>query len=391
LIANSPRLKRHRAWNRWNAFQRWLRSKGEFPTGQVGTGEIDGEWLRSRYSNLSGAELEEFETYREELSSGVTQKTGLAKVNTTAAWRKVAQDLNRAVSNAEVLGGHVFAVAVGKEWHSKASVYGTVRGLAWTTRLDELDLGHVQFAQYARTGELNDYIDTLQSCKIEIERQHSPYGDIQPQPNWSPSPFIHQSIPPVRRAISAIPQVQRAMSAIPPVQRAMSAIPAVQRTMSAIPPVERGMSVSTTPLGSPTPPAQAAAAASQGVLSQPPSPRIPPVKQAMSMFDASTQNPQQGSSFRDHNRRYVTGKLIEIFNEHLFPNVTRVPNLPWDGPGNILEKNQLEFELPPGWTLEMVTGQRGKKRTVADINRLIGEFNRQPCRIRLVRKSQHEG
>jgi hypothetical protein len=378
LIANSPRLKPHRTWNRWNAYQRWLRSKGEFPAGQIGTGEINSQLLRSRYNGLSGAELEEFETYREKLTSGVTQKTGLTDVDTTAAWRKVNQDLNRAVTNAEVLGGHVFAVAVGKEWASKASVYGTAYGIAWAGRLDELEIGHVEFAQYARAGKVNNFIDTL---KINIERQRS-------QPNSSPFASSHPPVPPM----SAIPPVQPEMSpvppmsAIPPVQPEMYAIPAVQHT---IPPVQRAMSVtvSTTPMGIPTPPAQAVAAASQGVLSQPPCPHIPPVNQAMSVFDASTQNRQQGSSYRDHNKKYVRVKLIEMFNEHLFPNVIKVPRVPWDGPGNVLEKNQLEFELPPGWTLEMVSGPPGKRhRDVKDIKRLMEELNRQPCRIRLVRK-----
>jgi hypothetical protein len=75
-----------------------------------------------------------------------------------------------------------------------------------------------------------------------------------------------------------------------------------------------------------------------------------------------------------------------MFNEYVTPRITSQPPVPWDQPGGVLDKWGLKVELPDGWTLEMVSGKKGKKRTAEELNLLSDELVRKPCRIKITRK-----
>jgi hypothetical protein len=138
--------------------------------GSSGSSKVE---LQDLYHGLSGERLAKFETFFLQLQSQV-QPPGLRKVKIPQEWKKITQDMDRVVSKAEVLGGNVFAIIVGKDWELKASVFGTARGLGWMARLDQLNLGHLQFAHYVRTGQVTQYMEELQAVKEEYHGSTMP-------------------------------------------------------------------------------------------------------------------------------------------------------------------------------------------------------------------------
>jgi hypothetical protein len=326
--------------------------------------------LCEQYNDLSGDRLAEFESfYQTLLADG--QTPGLRKVNKPSEWKKVHQDMDRVVSKADVLGGHVFAILVGGNWESKANVVGTARGLSWLNRLNNLHLGHLQFAHYVKNNELSDYMEELQAVKEEYHGSTMPGASLKRSQTAAPDsrPSRESTPPDVRR-------VKRSKTTFEPALMLPPQAQVVGDQMSNLVPEVSASTIHSGPsfpsLESFFQPKPAGSTAPEA--NEAPSQPVVPVPL----------NTRQGQPNRDHRRKQVSDKLLQMFNNHVIPNLTRLPPVPWDAPGGILERNQLKFELPPGWTLANVS--LGRNRKSDDVDRVFNELNSQPCTIRLVRK-----
>jgi hypothetical protein len=187
MLSNSPRLKQKRHWNRWNAFHRWLQVSGEFPNIKIGAAGSTKEDIRKQYQELSGDKLEAFQAFYDKLLAD-DQPVGLPQASKAHGWKRVLGDINRAVGQVELLGGHCFAMVVKDDWCSRGQVFGTQKGVSWAKNLNELQLGHTQFTHYVRNQHLSEYMLGLQAFKQEYDistlpsstkRSRLPQTDLQ--------------------------------------------------------------------------------------------------------------------------------------------------------------------------------------------------------------------